>query len=162
MTLVVGHAPHRKDRSAISLAAMMARSMDTDLIVVSVVPAPWPTPVAANTDKEFVAWARREGATGVAEAENVLRRALSVNPNSVTAAYNLSLLAYREKRLDEARALIRRVMQLPNPGSEALFLGMCIERKLGDRPSEASYVSQLRNRYPDSAEARAIPPGACE
>ena len=31
---------------------------------------------------------------------------------------------------------------------------MCIERKLGDRSSEASYVSQLRNRYPESAEAQ--------
>ena len=42
------------------------------------------------------------------------------------------------------------------------LLGACVERKLGDSASEASYVSQLKNRYPDSAEARAIPPGACE
>ena len=46
--------------------------------------------------------------------------------------------------------------------AEALFLGMCIERKLEDRQSEQSYVMQLRNRYPNSPEARAIASGACQ
>ena len=67
-----------------------------------------------------------------------------------------------KRALDEARALMKRVMAQTSPPPEALYLGMCIERKLGDRPSEASYVSQLRNRYPESAEAKAIPPGTCE
>ncbi len=57
---------------------------------------------------------------------------------------------------------MKNVMQQPAPPADALYLGMCIERKMGDRSSEASYVSQLRNRYPESAEAKAIPPGACE
>jgi type IV pilus assembly protein PilF len=95
-------------------------------------------------------------------AEEFFMRALSINPGSGVAAYNLSLLAYREARFDEARALMKRVMAQNNPPAEALYLGMCIERKLGDRPSEASYVSQLRNRYPESNEAKAIPPGTCE
>ena len=54
------------------------------------------------------------------------------------------------------------LQQTSSPAPEALFLGMCIERKLGDRQSEQSYASQLRNRYPDSAETRAIASGACE
>ncbi|MCC6195413.1 MAG: type IV pilus biogenesis/stability protein PilW [Burkholderiales bacterium] len=95
-------------------------------------------------------------------AEEYFRRALAFNPNNLNAAYGLSLLAYRQARLDEARALIRRVVQQPSPPAEALYLGMCIERKLGDHPSEASYVSQLRKRHPDSPEARAVPPGVCE
>jgi len=97
-----------------------------------------------------------------ARAEEFFKRALSINPNNVAAAYNLSLLNYRLARLNEARALMKRVMQQAAPPPDALYLGMCIERKLGDRSSEASYVSQLRNRYPESAEAKAIPPGACE
>ena len=95
-------------------------------------------------------------------AEEFFRRALSINPNNATAAYNLSLLVYRQARLDEARALMKRVMQQATPPPDALYLGMCIERKLGDRSSEASYLSQLRNRFPESAEAKAVPPGACE
>jgi type IV pilus assembly protein PilF len=43
-----------------------------------------------------------------------------------------------------------------------LFLGMCIERRLGDRAAELSYVAQLRNRYPDAPETRAIATGSCE
>jgi type IV pilus assembly protein PilF len=95
-------------------------------------------------------------------AEEYFRRALAVSPTNATAAYNLSLLAYKESRLPDARAFMKPVMQQPNPPAEALYLGMCIERKLGDGQAEMSYVSQLRNRYPDSAEARAIATGGCD
>jgi Tfp pilus assembly protein PilF len=56
---------------------------------------------------------------------------------------------------------MRRVSQANNAPPEALRLGMCVERKLGDRQSEMSYTSQLRNRYPDAPETRAITE-ACE
>lgn len=94
--------------------------------------------------------------------ETYLKRALSVNAANAQAAYSLSYLLYRSGRYDDARTVMRRVVQIGNPTAEALYLGMCIERKLGDRPSETSYVSQLRNRYPESAESKAIPPGTCE
>jgi len=93
-----------------------------------------------------------------ARAEDYYKRALAINPNNISAA----LLQYRASKFAEARALIRRVNQQPNPAPDALYLGMCVERKLGDRASEDSYVSQLKNRYPESAEAKAIPPGSCE
>jgi type IV pilus assembly protein PilF len=98
----------------------------------------------------------------MAAADQYFRRALQMRPNDPTAAYNLALTSYRGARLPESRALMRIVMQQNNPAPEALFLGMCVERRLGDRNAEQSYVTQLRNRYPDSAEARAIASGACE
>jgi type IV pilus assembly protein PilF len=97
-----------------------------------------------------------------AKAEQYFRQAMTVSPNNPIAAYNLALLAYRQKRLDEARAWMRPVMQQQTVGPEALYLGMCIERKQGDRQSELSYTSQLRNRYPDSPEAKAVATGVCE
>jgi len=93
--------------------------------------------------------------------EEYLRRAMTINPGNVSASYNLALLLYRESRVEEARTLMRRVMATPNPAPDALYLGMCIERKAGDRVTEASYVQQLKTRYPDSPEAKAIPPGNC-
>jgi type IV pilus assembly protein PilF len=39
---------------------------------------------------------------------------------------------------------------------------LCVERKLGDRQAELSYASQLKNRYPDSAETRQVATGTCE
>ena len=98
----------------------------------------------------------------MAKAETYFRQAITVSPNNPVAAYNLALLAFRQKRLDEARAWMRPVMQQQTPPPEALYLGMCIERKQGDRQAELSYSSQLRNRFPDSAEAKALPGGACE
>ena len=96
-----------------------------------------------------------------AEAEEFLRRALTVSPGNATAQYNLALLAYRGARYGEARAWIRPVMQQASPAPEALYLGVCIERHQGDRETERSYESQLRNRWPDSPEAKALASGGC-
>jgi type IV pilus assembly protein PilF len=97
-----------------------------------------------------------------AAADQYFRRALQIRPNDATAAYNLALLDYKASRLAESRALMKVVMLQTNPPPEALYLGMCVERKLGDRQAEQSYVTQLRNRYPDSAETRAISAAGCE
>ncbi len=95
-------------------------------------------------------------------AEDYFRRALSASPGNPIAAYNLALLAYRQSRVGEARAWMRPVMQQTAPPPEALYLGLCIERKQGDREGERSYESQLRNRWPESAEAKAIASGTCD
>ena len=41
MTFVVGYAPDGRGRAVLELAAMLARTGDSDLVVVSVVPQPW-------------------------------------------------------------------------------------------------------------------------
>ncbi len=97
----------------------------------------------------------------VANAEIYFKRALAVSPNNPTAAYGLALLAYKASNYSEARDWMRPAVQQTNPTAAALFLGMCIERKLSDRQAELSYISQLRNRYPDSAETKAIATGDC-
>jgi len=98
----------------------------------------------------------------VRAAEAYYRRAIQASPNNPTATYGLALLAYKEARLADARGWMKPVMLQTNPPPEALFLGMCIERKLNDRTAELSYASQLRNRYPNSAETKAIDTGSCE
>jgi type IV pilus assembly protein PilF len=97
-----------------------------------------------------------------AGAESFYRQALARSPNNAPAMYGMALIAYRGGRIDEARGYTRRLAQLPAPAPEALYLGMCVERKAGDRAAETIYVVQLRNRYPDSAEAKAIATGLCE
>ena len=95
-------------------------------------------------------------------AEEYLRRALTTSPGNPIAAYNLALIAYRDKRVGEASAWMRPVMRQASPSPAALYLGACIERKQGDREAERSYESQLKNRWPDSPEAKAIAGGGCE
>ncbi|HXX84457.1 MAG TPA: type IV pilus biogenesis/stability protein PilW [Casimicrobiaceae bacterium] len=96
-------------------------------------------------------------------ADGYFRRALAAQPGNALASYGLALIAYKEGRYEEARAWMKAVMQMTNPAPEALYLGMCIERKLRDSQAALSYVSQLRNRYPDAVETKAISPdGGCE
>ena len=97
-----------------------------------------------------------------ANADSYYRRALGRNPANAPALYGLALVAYRGGRYDEARGYTRRLAQLPQPAPEALFLGMCVERKAGDRAAETLYSTLLRNRYPDSLEAKSINTGLCE
>lgn len=72
MTLLVGFPPGHEDRSGLELAATFARSSGQDLLLVAVVPAAWPTPVAGHTDREFEAWSQARGRDAVASAERLL------------------------------------------------------------------------------------------
>ena len=95
-------------------------------------------------------------------AENYFRRALGVQPGNALASYGLAQIAYREHQYEAARGWMKGVMLTNNPSPEGLSLGMCIERKLGDRQAELSYVAQLRNRYPNAPETQAIATEKCE
>lgn len=65
----------------------------------------------------------------------------------------LARLFYQQARLDEARAYLADAMKLVEPPSaEILWLGIRLERKLGNRLAESSYVAQLRSRHPTSSE----------
>src|SRR4051812_13159019 len=72
MTFLVGFSPGKDDWSAVEFAATLARSAGTDLLVVTVVPSVWPTPVAGHTDREFEDWAEQQGIAAVAEATSIL------------------------------------------------------------------------------------------
>jgi nucleotide-binding universal stress UspA family protein len=72
MTLLVGFPTRQDDRAGVEFAATLARSSGQDLLLVTVVPASWPTPVAGHTDREFEQWAEQTGERAVAEAEALL------------------------------------------------------------------------------------------
>lgn len=65
----------------------------------------------------------------------------------------LAGLFHQQGKLDEARVYLSEAMKLMGaPTAEALWLGIRIERKLGNRLAESSYAAQLRTRHPASAE----------
>lgn len=72
MTLVVGVHPAKDDLCALELAATLARSAEQDLFVVIVVPTPWSSPLAANTDPAYGEWATELGQQAVERVEHVL------------------------------------------------------------------------------------------
>ena len=71
MTLVVGCAPDEQGRSALELAAVLARSSGDDLVVCSVVPSPW-FPSMARVDAEYHAFLDGQAADVLARAKDAL------------------------------------------------------------------------------------------
>jgi nucleotide-binding universal stress UspA family protein len=79
MTMIVGYASDERGKAALHLAGMLARSTGDDLIVCSVVPAPW-TPGMARVDAEYQEYLTQT-------ADEALRRAKSFLPTDVPATY---------------------------------------------------------------------------
>lgn len=62
-------------------------------------------------------------------------------------------LLFRRVNLDEARIYLNDALrQMEPPSPDALWLGIRIERRLGNRAAEAGYAAQLRSRYPASEQ----------
>jgi type IV pilus assembly protein PilF len=104
--------------------------------------------------------ARRSG--DVAGATEFFLLALKVRPNQPQALYQMADLAYARGDFGQAKGYLNRLTQAATANAETLWLGVRVERRLGDRNSEASYALQLRNRFPESREARALLAGQYE
>ena len=95
-------------------------------------------------------------------AENSLVKALKLQPDNPNTILKLANLNFRQGRLMDARRLLDRHDELAPQSAESLWLGVRLERKLGDRAQEAAYGLQLRKRFPDSNEARLLLAGKYE
>ncbi len=87
-----------------------------------------------------------------AEAEKFYDRALKLDPNTIGAMMPYAHMQYRRGALTEARTLVGRYLKLVQPTAESLWLGVRVERKLGDKIAEGNYATQLRRRFPNSKE----------
>ena len=85
-------------------------------------------------------------------AEVRFRRALALQSDSLTAQYGLAEVAYRKGGFAEARRLLIALHQQAEPTAESVWLGLRVERKLGNRAAEASYAAQLEGRFKDSPQ----------
>lgn len=87
-------------------------------------------------------------------AQEYLLQALRVAKSQVPETrYQLANVFYLRGNLDESKIFLNeavKAMEPPTP--EALWLGIRLERKLGNKAGEGSYAAQLRSRYPTSKE----------
>jgi len=98
-----------------------------------------------------------------AAAEDHFKNALRLNPGQIEALFNLASIEYgRGNTIEAKRYMTQLVRRVNNPNAQVLWLGLRIERKLGDRNSEASYGAQLRRSFPDSREALLMQAGRFE
>jgi type IV pilus assembly protein PilF len=87
-------------------------------------------------------------------AQEYLLQALRLARNPAPGTrYQLANLFYLRGNLDESKFYLLDALKAMDPPSpEALWLGVRLERKLGNKAGEGSYASQLRSRYPTSKE----------
>jgi len=91
--------------------------------------------------------------------EDFLLRALAVDPQNGDAHFLLAELYYRTGRLVDARVQLADAHRLGAPSAQSVWLGLRIERKLGDREAETQYGKQLRREFPGSREFQLLKQG---
>ncbi len=117
-------------------------------------------PLYSTPARSYTAAARCLQSRNPQEAAAYFERALRLDPNYVQAMLPYAELLYKRGELKQAKELLGRFGKLVGePTAESLWLGVRIERKLGDQASERSYATQLRRRFANSAEYQALQRG---
>ena len=115
------------------------------------------TPVVALTNAG--ACAIKAGKPEAAEKD--LRLALERDPNQASALLGMASIQYGKNDFFKARAFIQRYEAVGQASAESLLLGRNIELRLGNASAAVDYTRRLRERFPDSEQARALEtPGA--
>lgn len=94
-----------------------------------------------------------------AAAEDALRRAILIRPEMIGALYNLAEITYERGNTQDAEIYLTRYARLSTPSFEGLVLGVKIARANKNSALEESFLQQLRRRFPDAPELRALEKG---
>jgi type IV pilus assembly protein PilF len=95
-----------------------------------------------------------------AAAQRYFLQAFQHDPANAKTNYNLAALYYDQRDYERAHFYISRVIKIDVMTADVLWLAVKIEHKRGDKAGEESFATQLRRRYPASAEAAAYERGA--
>ncbi len=90
------------------------------------------------------------------KAEHYLRTALQINPKIPQALFAMCELSYDKARYLTARAYLQRYQELAPHTPQSLWLGVRVERELGDKNTASSYALLLKSNYPDSRETQLL------
>ena len=93
------------------------------------------------------------------KAEHYLRQALERLPTLPKSLSQMAKISYRQKKYLQARAYIQQYQQVADWTADALFTGVKIESKLGDKDVIANYSLLLRSDFPESDEVRMLNQG---
>lgn len=90
------------------------------------------------------------------EAKIKFQEALKMNPRIPQALLKMCEFSVDEFNYLSARAYLQRFQQISRHTARSLWLGIQIERELGDKDAVSSYALLLKNSFPDSDEAAAL------
>lgn len=118
MTVAVGYLTGKGGRSPLHLAVEAARTLNSSLTVVTVVPRPWMTPSLARVDAEYAQYAEQLAADSAAEARVFVE----------TVADGLDVRYHKIAHRSASEGLLEAVEKLD---AELLVLGSASDGKLG-------------------------------
>lgn len=93
-------------------------------------------------------------------AEASLMKSYEFDAGNPITGYNLANLLFQRKEDARARFYIRRINNTEFANAESLWLGIKIERRMGDQAALAQLGNQLLKRFANSTQAAAYQRGA--
>jgi type IV pilus assembly protein PilF len=118
-------------------------------------------PLYSGQSKTYMSRGLCELASGRSElAERSFARSYELDASNPISGYNLSNLLYLRGEFQRAQFYIRRLNNSELSNSETLWLGIKVERKLGNTEAVQQLTTQLRRRYPQSKELSSLDRGA--
>lgn len=96
---------------------------------------------------------KRKGDTQ--NAERYLNKALQIEPLTHSAALYLAEIQFNRGDAAQAKRTLQNAL-IAAPTAETLWLGIKIERVLGDKNNEASYSLELRRKFPNAEETQLL------
>jgi type IV pilus assembly protein PilF len=118
-------------------------------------------PTYAGRAKTLMAQGVCEARAGRFEqAERSLARAYELDAGNPVTGYNLASLLFRRGDFARAQFYIRRLNNSELANAETLWLGVKVERRLGDQVAMRQLGEQLKKRFPQSREVAAYERGA--
>jgi len=113
------------------------------------------TPFIAYTNAGYCSLKKSD----VNSAERFFSLALQYQPLLHNAAYHLAKIYFdREQYGLSQQTMINALANNPNP--EMLWLGLRIERQLGNKDAASSYAFELRRKYPDAPQTKSLLSGS--
>jgi type IV pilus assembly protein PilF len=92
----------------------------------------------------------------IEKAETYLRQALQMDKRLPGALLQMARVSYEKGRFMSGRAYLQRYQEVTAMGPEGLWLGIQVEKKLGDTNAVREYEARLFKKYPDSNETRKL------
>jgi type IV pilus assembly protein PilF len=112
----------------------------------------YPTPWVAMTNAGLC----MERAGDAAAAETYYREALTANETYFQALYQMARLSFEQGNHLSARAYLERFNAVADATAASLWLGVRIERQLGDSVKARDYGSRLIEKFPDAPEVQSL------
>src|SRR5262245_16341424 len=89
-------------------------------------------------------------------AEEDFRKALVVKPKFGEALFQMADLEYRQTEYMSARAFLERYHEVGRTNPATLWLGVRIERSLGNKAQAQHYAQRLKSEYPSASQTQEL------